>query len=167
MVAESEPADRLLLGVVLECKVSRSPWTDHIWQPVGIIVGGLPLAAGTVLRSGDGWRHCYAGDIELELFRKETEGYKRNLSSRPPVVYVVMRSTDQAMGMMPVKVTVCPYEAERYLVSGDELVEGVPMPDQVGLFVQEFVARHHVDEPFRKRIQRPKHEGGVGGGDVR
>ncbi len=37
----------------------------------------------------------------------------------------------------------------------DDVVGGVPMPDQVIARVQDFVDEHHVDVPFKKRKREP------------
>jgi len=47
--------------------------------------------------------------------------------------------------------TASPYEAQDYLESGEETVEGVPMPEEIAAFIQAFVETHHVDEVFTKR----------------
>ena len=64
----------------------------------------------------------------------------------------------------PFLVTACPYEAQDYLDSGDDLVEPVVMPAAVVAFVQGFIDRHHVDEPFHKRKRKRWSEegGGIG-----
>ena len=92
----------------------------------------------------------------LELHRGETEGYLVNLSQVPPVVFVVLRRGEAAdeMEVEPFHATVCPYEAMGYVESGDEIVEGVPMPQEVQDWVREFVAVYHVDTPFIKRRNR-------------
>jgi hypothetical protein len=48
-------------------------------------------------------------------------------------------------------ITASPAEAEGYLASGDEIVEGVPMPVAVIAWLKDFVDRHHVERPFVKR----------------
>ena len=114
--------------------------------------------AGTLelLAEGDGWAHFQAGTLRLELFRGETEGYLVNLSQVPPVVYVVLRRGEEAdeNEVEPFHATVCPYEAMGYVESGDEIVEGVPMPPDVRAWVGEFVERYHVETPFIKRRNR-------------
>ena len=50
--------------------------------------------------------------------------------------------------------TVCPYEAQDYLDSGEEIVEAVAMPEGVVAFVQAYIDEHHVDEPFYKRKRK-------------
>lgn len=150
--------DRIDLGIVIERRASASPWADTVWRPVEVIPGGPEAEAWRVLAQGEGWTRYYAGRRTVELFRKETEGYRRNLSMDQPRVWVVLRrgERDGAPVMAPFHATVCPYEAESYELSGDDIVEGVPMPSEVGAVVQAFVERYHVDEPFVKRQQKPK-----------
>jgi len=122
-------------------------------MPVAVIPGAAPVEKWVPLRQGEGWTHFHAATLDLELFRGETEGYRANLSQNPPQVFVVLRPSEEAdePDVVPFLVTACPYEAESYIESGDEIVEGVVMPDEIAAWVQEFVTRHHVDVPFKKR----------------
>jgi len=52
-------------------------------------------------------------------------------------------------------VTVCPFEAQDYDDTEDDMVGGVPMPDEVIAWVQDVVDEHHVDVPFKKRKREP------------
>ncbi len=149
--------ETLPIGVVLERREIDNPWKDHDWRPVALIPGAPtadPEQDWLLLRDGEGWAHFHAGTLPLELFRKETEGYKLNLSQDPPRLYVVLRpgeDQDCAHDLVPFLVTACPYEAQDYLDSGEELVETVAMPVDVIAFVQAYVDFHQVDEPFKKR----------------
>jgi hypothetical protein len=49
-----------------------------------------------------------------------------------------------------------------YSIGSDEIVEGVPMPAEVMVWLREFVRRHHVDVPFKKRKNKP-HQDDHGG----
>ena len=153
--------ETLPLGVVLERRRSDNPWVDHSWCPVAVLPGAPardPKGDWPVLREGDGWARYHAGTLPLELFPRETEGYKVNLAQEPPRVFVVLRGAEDAEcahEVVPFHVTVCPYEAQDYLDSGEEIVEGVAMPPDVVAFVQAYVDRHHVDEPFYKRKRKP------------
>ncbi len=149
------------VSVVLERRASKSQWLDYIWEPIGVLPR-VNLAPGALMAEGDGFTQYHGGSLDLELFRGETEGYLYNLSQTPPVVYVVLRrNTDDAgdrqgdlssLEFTPFLVTVCPYEAMGYTENEDEhVVESVPMSSEVTAWVQEFVAAHHVDEPFIKR----------------
>ncbi len=157
--------ERLPLGVVLERRRSDNPWQDYAWRPVAVIPGAAPCdpcGQWTVLAAGEGWTHYHAGTLTLELFRKETEGYKVNLSQQPPCIFVGLRSGEDAdcdHDLVPFLVTACPYEPQDYLDSGDDLVEAVAMPEGVVAFVQAYIETHHVDEPFHKR-KRKRHESG-------
>lgn len=149
------------VSVVLERRASKSQWQDYTWEPIGVLPR-ISLAPGTVMAEGDGFAQYHGGALDLELFRGETEGYLYNLSQTPPAVYVVLRRKDDeaddlpgdlaSLEFTPFLVTVCPYEAMGYTENNDELmVENVPMSAEVLAWVQEFVAAHHVDEPFVKR----------------
>ncbi|MCP5366167.1 MAG: DUF3305 domain-containing protein [Hyphomicrobiales bacterium] len=144
------------MGVVIERRRIDNPWQDHAWMPVAVIPGAGPVADWVALAEGADWVHFHAATLDLELFRGETEGYRYNLSQPRPTVFVVLRRGEEAdePDVVPFLVTACPYEAEGYLESGDEIVEGVTMPDQVVAWVQDFVDRHHVDVPFKKRKNR-------------
>ena len=109
-------------------------------------------------------KHVARAHLDLELFRGETEGYLNNLSQDPPVVYVVLRKNEEAEGLEfePFLATVCPYEAMGYSEGNDDVVEGVPMPAEVVAWVQDFVTRHHVDVPFKKRKNRRREEDSSG-----
>ena len=87
----SMPADAVMpISVVIERRASNTPGR--------IMCGGRsascrasPASRGQVLASGEGWAQFYGGDLDIELFRGETDGYLTNLSQATPVVYVVLR----------------------------------------------------------------------------
>ncbi|WP_404379204.1 molybdenum cofactor guanylyltransferase MobA [Caenispirillum salinarum] len=146
-------------GVVIERRTSSHPWGSDAYVPVAVAPG---VPAGDPVRQAEADRWV-TGGVTLELFRKETEGYRRNLSTPTPRIYVILRPvTDDdgnTYGPLPVKpvlVTACPYEAEAYLHGDETQVEAVPMPDDVAHWVGAFCARHHVDQPFVKRKQKTK-----------
>jgi len=162
--AKATGQESLPLGVVVERRKVDTPWRDHSWRPVAVFAGAPPRdpkGDWAELRSGDDWAHFHAGTLPLELFRRETEGYRLNLSQEPPRLFVVMRSGEDADSrheVVPFLVTACPYEAQDYLDSGEELVEAVAMPPDVVAFVQAYIGAHHVDEPFHKRKRKPHGE---------
>lgn len=174
----TEIKDSVPLGVVLEKRAVENRWIKHAWRAVAVIPGAPALDAEGPWRSlrsgkdgggdGDGdWEHFHAGTLSCDLFRKETEGYKVNLSQEPPRVFVVLRAgadLEVAHEWVPVHVTVCPYEAQDFLDSGEDLVEPVVMPPDLVAFVQAFVDRHHVDQPFYKRKRKPHDPRKVGFG---
>jgi Protein of unknown function (DUF3305) len=158
------PADAMMpLSVVIERRASKSDWPGDLWRPIGVLpkTGTEP---GRLLVSGEGWAHYHGGTLDLELFRGETEGYLTNLTQDPPVVFVVLRRNEDDAGLdyRPFLITACPYEAMGYAAGGDDIVEGVPMPPDVMVWVRDFVTAHHVEVPFKKRKNKP-HEDDYGG----
>jgi hypothetical protein len=155
----TEPQEVIPLGVVVERRASDNPWIDHTWAAVEVLPGA-PVGPWRRLAEGDGWTRFFAGVAEVGLHRRMTEGYRRNLSEPVPSVYVVLRSLDgerdEAPALEAFLATVCPYEAEAYAESGDEMVEAAPMPPEVIARVRAFVDIHHVDQPFIKRKQKRK-----------
>jgi hypothetical protein len=151
--------DSMPVGIVLERREIDNPWQDHQWQVVAVIPGAAQIEGWQMLAEGPGWTRYHAATLEVELFGKETEGYRYNLSIAPPSVYVVLRPDEEnEAGVAPFLATVCPYEAQDYMDADDEVVEPVPMPGDMIGWVGRFVDEHHVDEPFHKRKRKP-HKG--------
>jgi len=65
------------------------------------------------------------------------------------------------MSYRPVTVTASPYLAED-LLDGDDIVEALAMPEGLIAWVQAFIDRHHVDEPFVKRKRKGGSATGAG-----
>ena len=149
------------LGIVVERRPVVNPWLTHCWRPTAVIVDAPAADPWRLLYSAGGSDFYHAGTLPLELFRRETEDYKVALSNTPPVVYVVLRGTDDEDGadagyeVRPLKVTASPFEAQQFLDSGDDIVEAVVMPEALAAWVEDFVNAHHVEEPFRKRRRTP------------
>jgi Protein of unknown function (DUF3305) len=153
------------LGVVVERREIDHPWQQHRWRAVAVIPGAPAIDAWRELARGDRFVRWHAATLPLELHRTETEAYRVNLSGKTPGVFVVLRKvapTEKTAGnaIAPFLVTVSPYEAEGYL-EGEDVVEVTPMPDGLIAWVDAFVARHHVEEPFVKR-KRKRAKGGDG-----
>lgn len=162
------------VGVVLERRRIDNPWQDYTWRPIEVVPGLPRVEAWRLLyETGDISRYL-AGTLTIELFPGETEGYRRNLSQRAPVVFVILRRSEgiDAEQPKPFHATVCPYEAQEYLEGGDDIVEGVPMPPAVADWVEAYIAAHHRERVFEKRKRKPydprrgdgSEPGGNGGG---
>jgi hypothetical protein len=146
------------LGVVVERRALNNPWQSHEWRPVSVISGAGPVAEWKLLAEGPGWARYHAATLTLELHRKETDAYRTNLSSATPSIFVRLmadESGESAHEVVPRLVTASPFEAQDYLDSGADIVEGVAMPPDVIAWVQAFIDKHHVDEPFKKRQRQP------------
>jgi Protein of unknown function (DUF3305) len=157
---------RMALGVVVERRRSSSPWQDWAWRPVSVLAGAPALGGDwRELLHGEDWTHYHAANLPLDVHRAETEAYLINLAQQPPRVYVVLRPATEPgpHPFRPLLITASPTEAEGYLSSGEEIVEGVPMPPPVIAWLEAFVARHHVERPFVKRKRSKGPTLGAGG----
>lgn len=163
--------ETMAIGVVVERRISDHPWQDYTWHAVSVIPKAPaldPKGTWKTLVEGERVTQLHAGTLDLSLFRKETEGYKINLSQHPPRIYVVLRrdeDPDSPHEVVPFHVTADPLEAQIYLDNGEDLVDPVEMPELVTAWVKDYVDRHHVDKPFhkRKRKPHPDKEGGPAG----
>lgn len=163
---------RLAIGVVIRKQPGVTRWARWIWKPVAVLPGAGPADWHEMRRDGEAVEY-HAATLELEVHRKETEGYLVALSNEPPKVYVILRPTEDPRAEHDVevfKVTASAFEAQDYLDSGEEIVEAVPMPPDLVAWISSFVGMHHVDEEFIKRKRRrwDENDGGeTGKGDVR
>lgn len=172
--------ETLRFGVVIERREIDNQWQDYSWRAIAVIPNAPETEGWKQLQSGEKWTHFHARTLDLDLFKRETQGYKVNLSTPTPSVYVVLRPGEESgeEEVEPFLLTVCPYEAESYIESGDEIVDGVPMPLELIAMLQDFVEKHHVEHVFKKRKnkkaydpsrgdfrkRRPDEEGGGGRG---
>lgn len=150
-------SNKMQVGIVLERRDAENQWIDYTWHARSVIPGAAPISGWLQIAQGDGWVQYHAATLDLELFRKETEGYKHNLSLEQPSVFIVLREGDEddEYEIAPFMATVCPYEAQDYMDSGEEIVEHVPMPAGIAAWMAEYIAVHHVDEQFKKRKRKP------------
>ena len=146
--------EQIRLGVVMERRLINNPWRSHDWRTVAVIPGAKGFAEWQEMDRGSQWTRFYAGNLPLNLYRKETEGYRTNLSQPGPSLYVVLRSIDEEYPR-PFLVTACPYEAADYEISGDERADKVPMPPEILALVGHFIDAHHTEEQFTKRQRKP------------
>lgn len=158
----SNRMESMRVGIVLERRDSNHPWADHVWTPVAVIPGAAPAdphGPWKVLAREQGWEQYLAGTLDIEVWRTDTEAYIDCLSTNPPKVYVVLRQEDEGEhDYVPFLATVSTYEAQDYADAGDDVVEGVPMPEAVLTWLRAFIEKHHAPEPFRKRRLRGKRE---------
>lgn len=169
MISNPKAYAALPLGVVMRRTPGVTRWVAHHWRASAVLPGAGP-ADWRVLREEDDAIEFHAATVEVELHGADTEAYLHGLSAKEPAVYVVLRDTGE--GDCPLEVvlaTVSPYEAQDYCDSGEEIVEKVPMPDAVQAWIEDFIAKHHIEETFIKRKRDKKKvdlaEDGIG--DVR
>jgi hypothetical protein len=149
----AEPLIRIPIGVVVERRKAASAWIDEIWRPVSVLSGVPDAAPWTRLSADEEAALFYAGEAEIELYRSETGNYSRNLASEAPSVWVALHQTGDDPPYEIAAATVDPAEGEALTEPGQAIVEAVPMPDALRDAVAAFVASHHVEEAFEKRVR--------------
>jgi hypothetical protein len=142
---------KIAVGVVVERHKAQSRWIDFTWQPAAVLVG-TPAAAPWTKLWDDGERTSfYAGAAEIALYRTETANYRDNLASGAPKLWIALRPTGAEPPYEIFAVTADPAEGEAWTEAGSDIVDAVPMPQQVAATIGAFVAEHHVEQPFHKR----------------
>ena len=141
----------LPVGVVVGRRKADSPWLDYVWRPISVLVGEMEAAPWTALGEEGGMALFYAGGAEVELHRTATIGYRDNLATGTPLLWVALRPTSTEPPFTVLAVTADAAEGEALTQAGDDLVETVPMPETIRRQVEAFVAEHHVERPFVKR----------------
>lgn len=145
------PLATIAVGVVVERTKGMNHWTDFVWRPVAVLAGAPETKPWTLL-SDDGERaRFYAGTADIELFRTETTYYRNNLESGTPALWVALRPTDADPPFRVAVVTADPAEGESLTETATDQIEQVPMPEAIQTIIAEFIAAHHVEQPFVKR----------------
>jgi len=145
------PLATIAVGVIVERSKSISKWTDFYWRPVSVLAG-MPDTAPWTKLSDDGERATfYAGSALIELYRTETPYYRSNLESGAPALWVALRPTQSDPPYAVAVVTADPAEGESLTETATDLIEQVPMPQPIQDIVADFIAKHHVEQPFVKR----------------
>jgi hypothetical protein len=157
--------ETIAVGIVVERRESSHPWRDHDWRPVAVLQNAPPMDPSGPWRrlsEGEDWVLFHAGTLEVALYRTDTEAYRETLAGEPPSLFVVLREDeDKESGheVKPFAATVSLYEAQDFIDAGDDIVERVPMPEEMVAWVRQFIDAHHKEEPFQKRKRRRHDEG--------
>lgn len=146
---------RIPVGVIVERRKARSPWIDYLWRPVSVLVGTPVAAPWTALEENPDTTLFYAGAAEIELHRTETTYYRDNLASNAPSLWIALRPAASEPPYEILTVTADPAEGEALTDAGNNVVEAVPMPAEIGEALRQFLAEHHVEKPFVKRRRTP------------
>jgi hypothetical protein len=150
-MSRSAPLLRIPVGVVVERRAAVSRWAEVVWRPVALL-GGRPDAADwTPLAVKGETTTFYAGGAEIELYRTETDSYRRNLASAVPAVWVALHETDGDPPYTIASVTADPAEGEGLSEAGFGVIEAVAMPEPLRRAIAAFVAEHHIERVFEKR----------------
>jgi hypothetical protein len=138
------------VGIIVERRKASSQWINYVWRPIAAL-GGVPQTEPWTIISQEGdVTTFYAGAAEVEFFRTATSNYRDNLAG-DQALWVVLRPTESDPPYTLLAVTADPSEGEAFTETGVDLVELVPLPDNVRAALIDFVAEHHVEQPFFKR----------------
>jgi len=147
------PHLKIPVGIVVERARAASQWIDYLWRPVAALAGEPDTAPWTKL-SGDNERASfYAGRADISLHAAETGAYRDNLATGSPSLWVVLRATGGEPPYRVFAVTADPAEGESFSEAGNDIIEAVPMPAAIQEALAAFVAEHHVDRTFTKRVR--------------
>ncbi len=147
------PMLRIPVGVVVERRKANSPWADEVWRPVAVLAGLPDAKPWTLLTSDALTATFYAGPAEIELYRSDTDNYRRNLALGMPSVWVALQATGSDPPYDIAAVTADPAEGEGLTEPAQAIVEAVAMPELVRDALAAFVAEHHVERVFEKRVR--------------
>jgi hypothetical protein len=151
-VVSADPAlEAIEVGVIVARSKAQSPWIDFTWKPISVLVGSPEAVPWTLLSEDRDQATFYAGSAELRFHRTETGNYRDNLASGEPKLWVALRPTGADPPYQVFAVTADPAEGEALSETGSDLVDVVAMPESLRAQIERFVARHHVERPFRKR----------------
>ena len=133
-----------LRAVAVAVALDRVPldnrWADYFWRLRAVAPAGVLDADATM---------C-VDNLELRLHPDEAENYLLNLAAPVPRLFVVWRLDDDVPDL--VMVTASYGEAARML-DACMCVEGVPLPEDLRGWVEDF-ARHHYQPPEKKGGRR-------------
>lgn len=150
-MSAAAPVLRIPVGVVVERCKAASPWADVVWRPVAVLTG-VPAAAPWTPLAIEGEKITfYAGASEIELYRSETDNYRRNLASGAPAIWVALQKAGSDTPYEIAAVTADPAEGESLTEPGQGIIEAVAMPAFLRETIANFVAEYHVEEVFEKR----------------
>ncbi len=151
----TSPLLTIPVGVAVERRQGKSPWARELWRPISVFDGVPAAAPWTIINAAENVTTFYAGRAVIALYRTETENYRSNLASGSPLLWVILRHTEEGLTMELRGVTADPAEGEALTGAGDDLVESVPMAATIGEKLKAFIAQHHVERPmFRRQRDR-------------
>jgi hypothetical protein len=147
------PLATIAVGVIVERSKAESRWLDYHWRPTTVLAGQPDTTPWTKLAEDGDRSTFYAGSAEIGLYRTEAGHYRENLATGAPLLWVVLRESSGPTPYQLHLVTADPAEGEGATGAGNDIVEAVPMPDAVRDRLAAFVAEHHVEDGFIKRVR--------------
>jgi len=141
------------VGIVLRKTPGVTRWAQWSWRVVGVLPGAGPASWQVLRREGDAVEY-HAATLPLELWSSDTEAYQATLVTKTPSLTVIMHedlSREAKMPWQPALITASAFETQDYADAEGYLIELVPMPPRLLVWVRDFVEANHVEKPFIKR----------------
>jgi hypothetical protein len=149
-----KPLKSIPVGIVVQRTKAESQWVDYLWRPVKALAGMPDAEPWTKLSDDGNLATFYIGSTEIGLFVSDTGQYRDNLHSGSSRLWVTLRPTGSEPPYELWSVTADSSEGEVMATIDDDLVETVPMPDEIADAVAQFVTEHHVERVFYKRKRK-------------
>jgi hypothetical protein len=143
------PSGHFEIGVIVEKRRLKGPWASHAWLPVAALPAAPAAEPWTKLSEDGDAETFFAGAFQVELHPAETSHYRDNLLMEPPSLWILLRPDGESCSVAAV--TADPYEGEAMAEGNGEVVEAVPMPQELQGKVLAFVEAFHVERKFEKR----------------
>ncbi|WP_417565026.1 DUF3305 domain-containing protein [Marinobacter sp.] len=143
----------LKVGAVVRRSPGVTRWETNIWKPVAVIPGAPEAFWREMVREGEVVDY-HAGTVTMELFRADVEGYLVSLNMAVPSIWIIMDrdiTRQSPSGWVVSTITASAHEALDALDSGESIVEAVPIPESLAAWIKEFIDKHYIEEPFKKR----------------
>ena len=144
------PLAQIRVGIIVERRKAASQWIDYLWRPVTALAGQPQTQPWTVLSQDESVTTYYAGAADVAFYKSETSNYRDNLAG-DRALWVILRPAESDPPYQLFAVTADPSEGEAFTETGADLVEKVPLPNDVRTMMVDFVAEHHVEHTFQKR----------------
>jgi hypothetical protein len=150
-LSHAKPLVSIPVGVVVERRKANSQWVEHVWRPLAVLASVPETNPWTPLSEEKDRATFYVGSAEVALYPTETTQYRDNLVSGSPSLWVVLCPTGAEPPYEIHTVTADPAEGEGMTTTGTNLVDAVPMPNEIADTIGAFVSQHHVERVFFKR----------------
>lgn len=149
-----KPTKSISVGVVVQRSKAESQWIDYLWRPLTVLPGVPDAEPWTKLSDDGGVATFYVGAADIDFYPSDTTQYRDNLMSNSPLLWVTLRPTGGEPPYTLLSVTADSAEGEAMTETGNDLVDTVPMPDDIADVVARFVTEHHVERIFYKRKRK-------------
>ena len=149
------------VAVIMERAALANRWVSEKWEAKGVVPDSAPPgSAERVIVSTDRLTQILFPGHSIKLHRDEAEGYRMNITSPQPKVFVLWRMREGVA--RPEMLSVSYNEGARWMDS-DEHVDGVPLPLELLPWIEAFAAQHYQPEPRKpKRYASSRDKGRMG-----